>query len=201
MAAKKPNPDRRINLSDVSVLLVDNNRTSSDILSQVLSGFGVRAMTKAETAKEALKILQAQSFDFIMADANLPEMDGYRLVQKIRRLPDQTSATTPIMVLSSHTRQAAILRARDSGANFVILKPITPKVLLDRIQWIAQEERMFVQTKSYAGPDRRFKRIGPPPGMKGRRADDLSAELGEASTPNLSQDQIDGLFKPMKVML
>ena len=83
----------------------------------------------------------------------------------------------------------------------MVAKPITPKVLLDRIFWVAKEDRLFVATDTYVGPDRRFKRLGPPAGMSGRRKDDLPAELGAASTPNLSQDQIDGLLKPMKVNL
>jgi hypothetical protein len=66
---------------------------------------------------------------------------------------------------------------------------------------VAKEDRMFVETDSYVGPDRRFKREGPPAGMAGRRKEDLPMELGQATTPNLSQDQIDGMMKPMKVSL
>ena len=41
--------------------------------------------------------------------------------------------------------------------------------------------------------------VGPPVGEKGRRHDDLSVEVGEATTPNLDQDQIDALFQPKAV--
>lgn len=60
---------------------------------------------------------------------------------------------------------------------------------------------MFIESDSYAGPDRRFRREGPPPGMAGRRSGDLSAAVGHAETPNLSQDEIDSLMKPTKVSL
>jgi hypothetical protein len=43
--------------------------------------------------------------------------------------------------------------------------------------------------------------LGPPPGEKGRRSDDLSAEVGMATTPNLEQDDIDALFAPKRVSL
>lgn len=201
VAVSNPSPNTRINLEKVNVLLVDDNQQSLDILSQVLSGFGVRQMVKCETAEEALKVIARQSFDFIMTDGNMPEMDGYELVQTVRRLQNQPNAFIPILLITGHTRQSQVFRARDCGANFVVAKPITPKVLLDRIFWVAKEDRMFVETETYVGPDRRFKREGPPAGMAGRRKDDLPLELGEATSANLSQDQIDGLVKPMKVNL
>ncbi len=201
VAVSNPAPSTRINLQKVNVLLLDDNLQALDIMGQVLSGFGVGSMTKCETADEALRMIERQTFDFIMTDANMPGMDGYEFIQAVRRSPSHANAHVPILLITGHTRESQIARARDCGANFVVAKPITPKVLLDRIFWVAKEDRLFVATDSYVGPDRRFKRQGPPPGMTGRRKDDLSAELGAASTPNLSQDQIDGLLKPMKVNL
>jgi CheY-like chemotaxis protein len=196
-----PTATTRINLAKVSVLIVDDSQQSLDIMGQVLSGFGVGSMVKCESAGEALKVIARQTFDFIMTDANMPTMDGYEFIQTVRRLPNQPNAHIPILLVTGHTRESQIMKARDCGANFVVAKPITPKVLLDRIFWVAKEDRMFVETDTYVGPDRRFKREGPPIGMAGRRKDDLPLELGAASTPNLSQDQIDGLLKPMKVNL
>ena len=54
---------------------------------------------------------------------------------------------------------------------------------------------------AYIGPDRRFKREGPPAGMEGRRADDVAGDLGDAAAPNMSQEEIDAMMKPSKVIL
>jgi hypothetical protein len=67
--------------------------------------------------------------------------------------------------------------------------------MLERILWVAREQRGFVACDSYAGPDRRFKFDGPPAGGPGRRRDDLSADVGDAVMPNMSQDQIDALLQ------
>jgi len=197
----KPNANTRINLDKISVLIIDDNQQSLDILGQVLSGFGVRQITKIETAEEALKVVTRQVFDFIMTDGTMPGMDGYEFIQAVRRLQNQPNAFIPILLITGHARESQVHKARDCGANFVVAKPITPKVLLDRIFWVAKEDRMFVETDTYVGPDRRFKREGPPAGTAGRRKEDLPMELGQATTPNLSQDQIDGMMKPMKVNL
>ena len=87
------------------------------------------------------------------------------------------------------------------SANFTVAKPITPKVLLERIFWVAREERAFIECDSYVGPDRRFKYEGPPIGMEGRRRDDLPAEVGNAQEANMSQDEINSLMKVAKVQI
>jgi hypothetical protein len=104
----------------------------------------------------------------------------------------------PMMLISGHTVQSSITKARDCGANFVVAKPITPKVTFDRVMWLAREERQFVVTPTYAGPDRRHKTFGPPPGTKGRRHDDVSAKVGKGGGPDMSQDDIDAMFNPKR---
>ena len=67
--------------------------------------------------------------------------------------------------------------------------------------FVARENRQFVVAPGYVGPDRRFKNVGPPAGTDGRRSDDLTAEVPDAAEPNMSQDELDAMFKPMKVMI
>jgi CheY-like chemotaxis protein len=196
-----PDGNARIKLDKINVLVVDENQQSLDILAQVLSGFGVRSIHKAESVKDALRAIDTEVFDFILSDANMSGMDGFEFIKTVRRMPNQPNALIPILLVAGHARASHVHKARDCGANFVVAKPITPKVLLERIFWVAKENRMFIQTPTYLGPERRFKREGPPIGMSGRRKDDLHAALGEATTPNLSQDQINGMMKPMKVVL
>jgi hypothetical protein len=66
---------------------------------------------------------------------------------------------------------------------------------------MARENRLFIDSATYVGPDRRFKRLGPPAGMTGRRSDDRSVKLKATGGPNLSQDEINALMKPAKVSL
>jgi hypothetical protein len=67
--------------------------------------------------------------------------------------------------------------------------------------WLAREERQFVVTATYAGPDRRHKTFGPPPGTKGRRHDDVSSKIGKAVGPDMCQDDIDAMFNPKRAAL
>lgn len=191
----------RLNLEDSSVLLIDDNPRSLDMLSSIFHGFGVREQIKCESAVAATEILRRRMVDLILVDCSMPEMDGYDFVRWVRRETSPPLRYTPIVMLTGHAAQSNVHKSRDCGASFVVAKPLTPAVLLKRILWLGSDEREFVETASYVGPDRRVRNFGPPLGMPGRRAGDLSTHVGAASEPNLDQADIDMLLKPQRVVL
>lgn len=192
----------RLNLSKATVLLLQNNQTELDILGQVFIGFGVKAIRKCLTLGEAEDCIKSGIvFDLIVVDCDMPNGAGFDFITKLRRMEDNDNRIAPMMLVSGHTVPSSITKARDCGANFVVAKPITPKVMFDRVMWLAREEKQFVVSDSYAGPDRRHKTFGPPPGTKGRRHDDVTAKLGKASGPDMSQSDIDAMFNPKRAAL
>lgn len=195
------NPSTRINLERATVLVLDDNGASLDILSGVVSGFGVRTLHRADSVRNAQALVKAHTFDLVISDVQMPEVDGYEFIQWLRREGPETNRYVPVILVTGHTRTSQIFKNRDAGANFTVAKPITPKVLLERIFWVAREERAFIECDTYVGPDRRFKHEGPPPGTDGRRKDDLPPEVGDAQEPNMSQDEINNLMKVAKVQI
>jgi CheY-like chemotaxis protein len=191
----------RINLDKVSVLIVDDSAPSLDLLAQVVSGFGVKTLQRADSAREAQLHLRDKAFDLIISATNMAGVDGYELVKWLRRGALEANRYVPVILVSGHTPPSQVFKARDAGANFTVAKPITPKVLLERILWAAREERQFIECDSYLGPDRRFKNEGPPIGVEGRRRDDLRGDLSDLAGDNMSQEQINGLMRPSKVKL
>jgi CheY-like chemotaxis protein len=191
----------RINLDKVSVLIVDDSAPSLDLLAQVVSGFGVKTLQRADSAREAQLHLRDKAFDLIISATNMAGVDGYELVKWLRRGALEANRYVPVILVSGHTPPSQVFKARDAGANFTVAKPITPKVLLERILWAAKEERQFIECDSYLGPDRRFKNEGPPIGVEGRRRDDLRGDLSDLAGDNMSQEQINGLMRPSKVKL
>ncbi|MDP3384434.1 MAG: response regulator, partial [Phenylobacterium sp.] len=122
-------------------------------------------------------------------------------VRWLRREGPEEARFAPVIMLTGHAARSTIESSRDCGANFIVSKPFTPEVLLQRIYWVAKDERSMVRSDSYVGPDRRFRNVGPPLGVKGRRKDDLSAHVGIAKDPNMDQDEIDNLLKPQRAAL
>jgi CheY-like chemotaxis protein len=199
MSAKPRPPSAKVNFEDLSIVVVDDNPQALDIMVQVISGFGAKSISRCGSADEARLAFNAGSVDLVVTDAMMPTIDGYDLTRWIRREAPEESRFVPVIVVTAHTPKADVVKARDCGANYIIAKPITPKTILDRILWIAREDRMGIDAGSYVGPDRRFRRLGPPAGTVGRRSSDLPEEVGAATEPNMSQDEIDTIMKPQKV--
>ncbi|MES1200249.1 MAG: response regulator [Pseudomonadota bacterium] len=189
----------RVNLRRASVLVLDRNLQAADVARQILIGFGVRDVHVADNVTDARKLFLAHTLELIIADPTLEE--GFEFLRWARRETGCGNHCVAIVATMGHQTAPNVRAARDAGANFVVAKPLAPEVLLQRIEWVARENRQFIVSLNYVGPDRRFKNDGPPIGTNGRRVDDLSLEAPTASEPNMNQFEIDELMKPRKVML
>ena len=188
----------RLNLGKISGVLVDGDKYVQDLIGQMLRGFGLEHLATFDRGDAAREHISKGGVDLCIVEVALPDMPGTDLVKYIRRLDDPIIRMMPVVVLTGYTQVNAVELARDCGANLVIKKPVSPQALFDRMAWVSKNQRPFIESENYIGPDRRFKSIGPPGGV-GRRATDLSAEVGAATEPNMSQDEIDALLKPVKV--
>lgn len=137
-------------------------------------------------------MVAVERFDLILVDFEMPGEDGPSLVQHIRSEPRQPNHTAPIVMLNGSTSLQTVARARDAGANMVVKKPIAPTILLDRIEWIARNNRDFIGSSGYCGPDRRFRNVPRPQDAEERRAD--AAALVADPTRLMSQDEVSSLF-------
>ncbi len=190
----------RIDLRKATVLLVEPNNQAMDVLTQIFLGFGASHTLRASSFEEAQQAVHANVIDLIACEATLQpeEPDGYDFISWLRRSGLDPNAFAPALLISSHTSSRNVTRARDCGAHFMVSKPLAPTVMLQRILWIAQNNRTFVSCDVYCGPDRRFQNLGPPNGI-GRRHNDLPAEVGAVAGENMDQNEIDSLLMPQKV--
>lgn len=192
----------RINLKFATALVVDDNPQALELLCSVLSAFGLKQIQRADGGAQAMELLQRQSFDILITDGQMPEIDGYDLVRWLRERPHDEVRMTPALVTTAHTRSTEVKKARDCGANFIVAKPISPKVILERLYWVGKATRAFIVCEAYIGPDRRFRQSGPPKEFPdGRRASDLAGDISNLAGENLSQDELSAVVAPQKVQL
>ncbi|MGO4410721.1 MULTISPECIES: response regulator [unclassified Brevundimonas] len=191
----------RVNLEQSTVLLIDDNPQALGMISSVFHGFGVREQIKCASAIKAVDLIQQRPVDLIVIDCADPAMDSYAFIRWLRRETPAPLRFIPVILLTGHASQSKVREGRDCGVSFVIAKPLTPAVLLKRLLWLAGDEREFVESATYVGPDRRVRNFGPPLGMPGRRRGDLSTHVGAAVEANMDQSDIDMLMKPQRVAL
>jgi CheY-like chemotaxis protein len=170
----------RLNLSKISVLLVDRNSYSRALISQALRGFEVKHILACDSGAAAQEHLSQSTVDLCLIEAELPDMNAPDLVHAIRRLPQETLRFVPIIVLSGYTQFRMLSLSRNAGANLVLKKPVSPQALFDRIGWLGRTKRAYIETNSYIGPDRRFHDIDPPTGGY-KRANDKQEDVSPDS--------------------
>jgi DNA-binding response OmpR family regulator len=172
-------PKRWINLERVCVMLLEQSDHGRKISSQILRGFGIRDIHASRTMDEARGLTNSLQLDLIIADPGALSGAGMDFLRWLRRAEKNTNRFVPIILVSGHANTASVMLSRDAGANFFVAKPFTPKVLLERIMFVARDKRPYVDAGTYVGPDRRWKGDAPPDGTPGRRSGDMHSEIDD----------------------
>ena len=196
----KLDPAFEFNLKNATVLLIDASTNQLDLLEQILRGFGARSMRRCADLDEATEMVRATPFHLVLVDSFPPDGAGLKFIRWLREEGGEANAFCPVLMLSGQATLDAVSKARDAGANMVLAKPVAPTAMLQRIIKVAEDTRPFIECATYRGPDRRVRRQGPPPGMRGRRSDDVNTRLTNSDGPNMSQNEIDSLLIPQRAV-
>jgi len=122
-------------LDKKSILVVDDSRETIEMLSKLLEMEGAFVET-ARSGLEALTLAADKKFDLLISDISMPEMDGYQLLSKLRRLPSM--ADVPALALTGHGRPSDIDRALQAGFAGHVAKPLDLDKLLIRIRQLIE---------------------------------------------------------------
>lgn len=142
-------------LSDLHLLVVDDNPQMRHLLRCLLRAGGFHRVTEADTANEALRTMRATTVDLVLLDWKMAPIDGLAFARMIRWDANSPSPYAPILMLTAHTEISRVAAARDAGVTGFIKKPISTRLLFDRITSALTDTRMFVRTEDFFGPDRR----------------------------------------------
>lgn len=163
----------KLNFTGVSALVVDNDRYSAGIISQILRGFGLSRHVFVDSGADAKKYLNNGRYEFVITECILPDMKGAELIRWVRHHSKDALRQMPVILLTGYTHYSNVTAARDSGVSSVVRKPVSPAVLFDHIAWSAKTERPFIEADEYAGPCRRFRFGEAAPGLNRRVGDHL----------------------------
>jgi CheY-like chemotaxis protein len=122
-------------LRGVKVLVVDDNQTNRRILEGMLKRWEMKALA-VESGKLALRQLSeareaGEPYRLILTDMHMPKMDGFALVEQIRRRPELSTATIMMLTSAGHLGDAA--RCKELGVAAYLLKPIRQSELREAI--------------------------------------------------------------------
>ncbi len=167
---------QRLNLRNVTTLLIDSDLFTRGLVAQMFRGFGMDSPNVCDSGQQAKHYLTHHYADLVVIEAVLPDMPSADLIRWIRRQEKSPFRFVPVIVMSGYTQLRHVATARDAGANLVVKKPFSPAALFDRINWIARNERPFIEAGEFTGPDRRFRDLPPLDGTFKRETDEQTSQ-------------------------
>ncbi len=118
-------------------LIVDDFSTMRRIIRNLLKELGYTNVDEAEDGLMALTKLRNDSFDFVVSDWNMPNMDGLTMLQNIRA--DPALAKLPVLMVTAEAKKENIIAAAQAGANGYVVKPFTAATLDEKLNKIFEK--------------------------------------------------------------
>ena len=109
--------------SDIRFLIVDDIAAMRRIIKNSLKEIGYMNFSEAEDGMVASKLLAQQTFDIVIADLDMPAMDGLTLVSVMKA--DPKMAKIPVLIISAEADRKKIVSVISAGAYGYIIKPFT----------------------------------------------------------------------------
>ncbi|MBB1125779.1 chemotaxis response regulator CheY [Thiospirillum jenense] len=118
----------------MKILIVDDFSTMRRIIKNLLRELGFNNTTEADDGSTALPMLKNGSFDFVVTDWNMPNMEGIALLRAIRA--DPALQKLPVLMVTAEAKREQIIEAAEAGVNGYIVKPFTAETLKEKIDKI-----------------------------------------------------------------
>ncbi len=144
-----------LGLGELKVLLVDDNEHMRAIVGTILKGIGIVNLREARDGSEALEALRTWPADIAIVDFRMEPMDGVDFTRLVRNAADSRNPFLPIIMMTGFADRPRVEEARDSGVTELIVKPVTARAIIDRLNAVVYRPRPFVRTEDYFGPQRR----------------------------------------------
>ncbi len=122
-----------------NILIVDDSLPMRGVIKKIVraSGFNVGQFFEASNGKEALKILNEEWFDLVLADYIMPDMDGLELLDEMQK--NETFKSIPVVMITTEGSSLRVAEFLEKGAADYIKKPFTPEEIKQKLAHIIGE--------------------------------------------------------------
>jgi class 3 adenylate cyclase len=126
------------------LLVVDDNKVNRLLLGRGLEQQG-HTVAFAENGKQALELLRSQSFDILLLDIQMPEMDGYQVLEVITN--DLHLRDIPVIMTTAMEELDSVVKCIELGAEDHLTKPVNPVLLRARVNASLEKKRLHDQQR------------------------------------------------------
>lgn len=116
-------------------LVAEDNALNSEILCELLSMFGAESVVRTDGAKAAQEFASARpgTYDAILMDIQMPNMNGYEATRTIRKMDKEDAKTIPIIAMTANAFAEDVRKSQDAGMDAHLSKPIDVKLLWETL--------------------------------------------------------------------
>ena len=122
---------------NLKILVVDDFPTMRRIIRNLLKDLGYENVDEAEDGAMGLEKLRNGSFDFVVSDWNMPNLDGLEMLKQIRA--DAALSKLPVLMVTAEAKKENIIAAAQAGANGYVVKPFTAATLEEKLNKIFEK--------------------------------------------------------------
>ncbi|HBD95177.1 MAG: histidine kinase [Spirochaetes bacterium GWF1_31_7] len=122
----------------MKIFIVDDSTVGREVIKKALGVYGYNDIEEAKDGVDALEQIELKKplVDLFVLDINMPRMDGLTLLGKIRTI----YKTTPVVMLTTETDKAKMVKAKESGATGWIIKPFDAEKLVKVIEMVVPKK-------------------------------------------------------------
>jgi sigma-B regulation protein RsbU (phosphoserine phosphatase) len=129
-----------VTATEAALLVVDDNEDNRYTLTRRLNREGYQNLTMAASGREALDKLNTQTFDLVLLDIMMPDMNGYEVLEQVKAAP--ALRDIPIIMISALDEIDSVIRCIELGAEDYLNKPFNPTLLRARVGASLEKKRL-----------------------------------------------------------
>ncbi|SFM85355.1 Response regulator receiver domain-containing protein [Pleomorphomonas diazotrophica] len=128
----------------LDVVVIDDSKTMQGIIRSMLNAMKVRRIRLFDSTEAALHAMLNEPPNLIICEWKAGLVSGHQLLHMVRARFMEPLCYVPVIILTATPTRAIIDKAMGAGANLIVVKPISPAVLHERISWLQRDQRQLV---------------------------------------------------------
>lgn len=130
-------------IESLDVVVVEDSRNMQTILRSMLTGLGVAKLRIYDRADVALKDMALEPPHLVVSDWRMEPMSGLRMLHAMRHRRMLPLCFVPLLIVTGHATREFVESAFRAGAHQLVVKPVAPSVLAQRLDWVVRDARPF----------------------------------------------------------
>ncbi|MFH1077132.1 MAG: response regulator [Pseudomonadota bacterium] len=117
---------------DITILIVDDFLAMRRLIKRILKDIGYLNILEASDGNEALEVLRTKKVNLILADWNMPNMDGLALLRNVKENVELKKI--PFIMITAEGIEDKVVEAAKLGVTNYIVKPFTPQIIISKVE-------------------------------------------------------------------